>query len=120
MVKNSLKYLDLSLNNDIGDNGIAAIAGALCSSQISGLCLFGCGITLTGAKSLAAGLLVNKSVKKLDVKDNSITVKGACLILQSAVNNGVCQEVLFTKLYCADDEVKMMMLILEQRKIKEV
>ena len=84
MVKNSLKYLDLSLNDDISDNGIAAIAGALCSSRISGLHVsLGCGFTLTGAKSLVVGLLVNKSVKKLDVRDNSITVKGIRLILYS-------------------------------------
>ena len=44
---------------------------------------------------------------------NPITVEGARLILQSAVDNGVCQEVYVD--YQDDDEVNKMMIILEQR-----
>ena len=114
-------------SNSIGNDGIAAIAGALSNSQIRELNVRECDITLTGARSLAEGLLVNNSVRILDVSSNSITVEGARLILQSAVNNGVCQEVViydkvFSKLrgdedYRNDDEVKRMMITLEQRKI---
>ena len=39
-------------------------------------------------QSLAAGLLVNNSsVRRLEVWDNPITVEGALIILQSAVNS---------------------------------
>ena len=121
MRKSSLQVLCMS-NNNIGDDGITAIAGALSNSQISELYVGKCGITLTGARSLAAGLLVNNSVTILRVYNNHITVEGACVILQSAVENRVCQEVLvFHRFsndyedYRDDDEVKKLMMILEQR-----
>ena len=93
-------------------------------------CAFVSVTLLTGVSSLAEQLLVNNNVRILDVTGNPITVEGARLILQSAVDNGVCQEVLiyhnvFSKLrgdedYRNDDEVKRMMTTLEQRKIQEV
>ena len=128
--KCSLQVLDIS-ENEIGDGGITAIAGTLSNSQISELNVRLCDITLTGARSLAAGLLVNNSVRILDVSDNPITVEGARLILQSAVDNGVCQEVNIGW-YGDDDEmedddemkdddkVKEMMIKLEQRRRQEV
>ncbi|XP_065884103.1 ribonuclease inhibitor-like isoform X2 [Dysidea avara] len=128
MVKCSLQVLEMKANN-IGDDGITAIAGALSNSQISKLYISVCDITLAGAQSLAAGLLVNNSVKILDVSGNPVTVKGACVILQSTVDKGVCQEVViydkvFSKLrgdedYRNDDEVNWMMITLEKRKIQE-
>ena len=116
MGKCSLQVLEMPFNN-IGDDGITAIAGTLSNSQISELDVRGCGITLTGARSLAAGLLVNNSVRVLYVSDNPITVEGARLILQSAVDNGVCQLVDINRDYKDDDEVKKMMIILEQRQV---
>jgi len=80
--------------NNVGDDGITAITGTLSNSQISELYVSWCGITLTGARSLATGLLVNNSVKFLEVSGNPITVEGARLILQSAVDNGVCREII--------------------------
>ena len=112
--KCSLQVLDMSHNN-IGDDGITAIAGTLSNSQISELDVSDCGITLTGARSLAEGLLVNNSVRILNVSGNPITVEGARLILQSAVDNGVCKEVYIDKDCQHDDEVKKMMIILYQR-----
>ena len=57
---------------------------------------------------------------------NPITLEGARLILQSAVDNGVCQQVeIYDELldrcedHRNDDEVKKMMAILEQRKQQE-
>ena len=79
--------------NNIGDDGITAIAGTLSNTQINKLNVSEFGITLTGARSLAVGLLVNNSVRILSVYDNPITVEGARLILQSAVDNGVCEGV---------------------------
>jgi len=129
MGKCSLQVVDLSDNN-IGDDGITAIAGTLSNSQISELDVSWCGITPSGARSLAAGLLVNNSVRILNVSGNPTTAEGARLILQSAVDNGVCQEVvIYDKVqskvrgdddYRGDDEVEKMMIILEQRKRQEV
>jgi len=129
MGKCSLQAL-IMLGNNIGDDGITAIAGTLCNSQINKLDVSRCGITLTGARSLAAGLLVNNSVRFLEVSGNPITVVGARLLLQSAVNNGVCLEVIIYNMalskhrgdedYRGDDEVKKMMTTLEQRKRQEV
>ncbi|XP_065920220.1 leucine-rich repeat-containing protein 74B-like [Dysidea avara] len=51
--KCSLQVLATAGNN-IGDDGITAIAEALSNSQINELNVETCGITLTGAKSLAA------------------------------------------------------------------
>jgi len=122
MGKCSLQVLDMSYNN-IGDDGITAIVGTLSNSQISELDVSWCGITLTGARSLAEGLLVNNSVMILNVSDNTFTVEGARLIMQSAVDNGVCQEVIFgdefifeDEEYQNDDVMKIMMTILEQRR----
>jgi len=110
--KCSLQVLDMSSNN-IGDDGITAIAGTLSNSQISELDVSWCGITLTGARSLAAGLLVNNSIRILHVYGNPITVEGSHLILQSAEDNGVCQEV-WIDTY-DDPEVKRMESILNKR-----
>jgi len=98
MGKCSLQVLDMSHNN-IGDDGITAIAGTLSNSQISELDVRRCGITLTGARSLAAGLLVNNSVRILYVSAKPITVEGVHLILQSAVDNRVCEQVDIDKDY---------------------
>ena len=46
---------------------------------------------------------------------NPITVEGARLLLQSAVDNGVCQQVYIDEDYQDDDEVKKMIIILKQR-----
>ena len=124
LVNYSVRRLDVSENN-ISDDGITAIAGTLSNSQISELNISRCGITLTGARLLAAVLPINNSIKRLDVSGNAITVKGARLILKSSVNIESCQEVVVydrfygrqmgDKDYRHDDEVKMMMNIMEQR-----
>ena len=114
--KCSLQVLDM-YNNKIGDDGITAIAETLSNSQISELRVSRCDITLTGARSLTAGLLVNNSVRILNVSGNPTTVEGTRLILHSAVDNGVSQNIVINhnKDYQDDDEVKKMMIILKQR-----
>ena len=101
--------------NSIGDEGISAIAGALGESRIRDLRVHKCGITVTGAKASATGLSTNKNTVVLGVSENPVTVEGARLILQSAVNNGVCEEVLIDFKYERDSEVQKMMNILETR-----
>ena len=113
-VNDTLEELWMGFNN-IGDDGITAIAGALGKSRIRELSVYECGITVTGAKALATGLSVNQSIKELDIGNNPITVEGARLILQSTVNNRVCEEVTIDDDYKEDNEVQKMMNILETR-----
>ena len=118
MVNHSLQELIMSINN-IGDNGISAIAGALGNCKINILDVQGCGITLTGAKSLAAALSSNHTIRELWMWNNPITVEGALLIVKSAVDNTVCQYVEIDDEY-ENDEIKKMMNILEDRRRREV
>ena len=117
LVNNSVRKLYVS-DNHIGDDGITAIAEVLSTNQISELYVRGCGITLTGARLFAAGLLVNSSVRELNVCHNSITVEGAHLLVQSAVDNGVCQVVHNDyhndEGYQDDADMKKLLMILEQ------
>ena len=116
MVNHSLQQLDMSDNN-IGDSGISAIAGALSNCKIDDvLNVSGCNITLHGATSLAAALSSNHTIRELWLKNNAITVEGALLIVKSVVDNTVCQHVDIDDEYFENDEVKKMMNILEARR----
>ena len=118
MGNHSLQELGISFNN-IGDDGISAIAGALGNCKISKLNVRGCGITLIGARSLATALYSSNTVRELDLWRNPITVKGALMIVNSAVHNTVCQDVVIDNEY-KNDEIQMMMNILEDRRRQEV
>ena len=118
MVNHSLQGLYMSSNN-IGDDGISAIAEALSNCKINMLNVNECGVTLTGARSLAAALSSNHTIRELRLMDNPITVEGALLILKSAVDNTVCQLVWIDYEY-ENDEIKKMMNILEDRRSQKV
>ena len=118
MVNHSLQELIMGHNN-IGDEGISAIAGALGNCKINIVDVRWCGITLTGARSLAAALSSNHTIRELVLWGNPITVDGALLIVKSAVDNTVCQIVLIDDEY-KNDETKKMMNILEGKKRPEV
>ena len=119
MVNHSLQELYM-WGNSIDDSGISAIAGALGHGKINILHVEGCGITLTGARSLAAALSSNHTITALWLEGNPITVEGALLIVKSAVdNNTVCQYVMIDDEY-ENDEIKKMMNILEARGVQEV
>jgi len=118
IVNYSLQELDMKDNN-IGDDGISAIAGALVNCKINELNVSGCGITLPGARSLAVVLSSNHTIREIWLKNNPITVEGALLIVKSAVNSTVCQHVGFDNKY-KNDEVKDMMTILWSRRVQEV
>ena len=120
-INHTLQLLNIS-GNPIGDEGIAAIATHLKNSMISKLYVWDCEITVTGAKSLAGCLLNNCTIKLLDVMYNDITVNGAIAILEAAVSNNVCEEVVIDGEYKSirNDKVKQMMSILEERKRQEV
>ena len=118
MVNHSLQELYM-FNNNIGDDGISAIAGALGNCKINRLDVRWCGITLTGAQSLAEALSSNHTIRELWLMGNPITVEGALLIVKSAVDNTVCQHVSINGEY-HNDEIEKMMNILEDRRRREV
>ena len=118
-INNTLQVLNIS-GNPIGDEGIAAIAQTLDNAMISELYVWVCKITVTGAKALREGLINNHTIKLLDVSGNDITVDGAIAILEAAVANRVCQEVIINYEYMSNDKVKEMMSVLEERKRQEV
>ena len=119
-VNHTLQVLDISCNS-IGDEGIAAIARTLDNAKISELYVPVCGITDTGAISLAEGLINNHSIKLLNMfGNNNITVDGAIAILEAAVANGVHQEVMIDDKNKSNDKVKELMSILEEKKRQEV
>ena len=88
--------------------------------MISKLYIGCCNITVTGAKALAECLVNNHNIKLLHVGGNPITVNGAIVILEAAIANKVCEEVMIYNEYTTDDKVKEMMSILEERKRQEV
>ena len=97
MVNHLLQELWMGINN-IGDGGISAIAGVLGDCKINTLDVRACGITVTGARSLAGALLSNCSIRELELWRNLITVEGALLIVRSAVHNTVCRCVMNTRM----------------------
>ena len=118
-INHTLQLLHIG-NNPIGDEGIAAIATNLNYSMISKLYVYNCNITVTGAKALAECLVNNHNIKLLDVMYNAITGNGAIVILEAAVTNKVCEEVMIISQYKSDDKAKEMISILEERKRQEV
>ena len=118
MVNHLLQWLYMGHNN-IGDDGITAIAGALGNCRLKILGVQHCGITLTGARSFADTLPSNHTIRVLWLQGNPITVEGALLIVKSAVHNTVCEYVAIDDKY-KNDDVEKMMNILEDRRIQEV
>ena len=119
-INHTLQLLNIS-SNPIGDEGIVAIATNLNCSMISKLYVWSCNITVTGAKALAECLINNHNIKFLNIQWNyAITVNGTIVILEAAVANKVCEEVVIDDQYESDDKVKEMMSILEERKRQEV
>ena len=119
MVNQTLLELNM-LSNDIGDEGITAISSSLNQSSLTKLYVMSCGITFTGVRSLAAVLATNHNIRELWLYGNRITVDGARLIMKSAVDNGVCENVWIDDEYKDDDEVKEMETILDDRSRQNV
>ena len=114
--------------NNIGDDGIAVIAGTLCKTTIKELDVRKCGIGI-GAKFLAQALSINKTLIFLRLTGNPISVEGLRLILQSAVTNTVCEEVRYDEGRCFgehldhysnDDEIVKMTEILHHRQFERI
>ena len=118
MVNQTLLELHME-GNDIKDEGITAIAGSLSNCSITVLGVQRCGITFTGVRSLAAALSTNQNIRRLLLVGNLITVDGACLIMKSALDHGVCEYVGIDHEY-KDDQVKEMRTILDDRRRQDV
>ena len=118
MVNQTLLELEMRCN-EIVDHGITAIAGSLNNTNIALLDVSECGIGIVGVRSLAVTLLSNQNIRMLGLYDNPITVDGACLIMNSAVDNGVCEYVGIDNEY-ADNAVKKMRSILDDRSRRDV
>ena len=112
-LNHSLQVLYMS-RNSIGDDGISAISTELGNCKVNELYVRECGITFTGAKSLAAALSSNLTIRELWLLDNPITVDGAQLIVEAAFHNKVCHNVFLDDKYI-NDEVKKMLDILRQK-----
>ena len=116
-LKDNQTLLELfMMDNDIGDDGIKAIAVSLNNSSITVLHVRNCGITFDGVSSLAKALSTNQKIKTLGLWDNPITVDGAHLIMKSALSSPICERILLDSEYQYDDEVKKMMTVLDDRK----
>ena len=118
MVNHSLQVLNV-MGNSIGNDGISAIARELGNHKINVLSVSQCGITLTGARSLATALSSHPTIRELYLWSNPITVEGAQLIVEAAVHNTVCPRVYIDDEY-ENDKVKEMLTILEDRRIQKV
>ena len=115
IVNQTLLELHMGWNN-IGDDGITAIAESLTNSRITLLSVIGCGISVVGIRSITAALSSNQNIRTLLLYDNPITIEGACLIMKSAVDSAVCEYVSINNEYWDDDEIKKMRRILDSKK----
>ena len=106
--------------NQIGDDGITAIALSLSNSSITVLDVEGCDISVVGVRSLAETISSNQNMRIVWLRNNPITVDGARLIMKAAVDNAVCKYVVIDSKYYDDDEVKRMMNILYDRSKQDV
>ena len=113
MVNCSLQKLNMSGNN-IGDDGISAIARGLGNCKITELYIGECGITVTGARPLATALSSHPTIRVLSLEDNRISVEGTQQILEAAVNNTVTLVVSTDSDY-ENDRVKEMWSILTNK-----
>ena len=118
MVNHSLRQLYIWENN-VGDDGISAIAKELINCKINKLQIDECGITFTGAESIAAALSLNHFVTDLCLYGNPITIEGGLLIVKTAVHNSVCQRIEIDGKY-KNEEIEKMMKILENRRKQKV
>ena len=120
MVNQTLQELYM-LGNQIGDDGITAIALSLSYSSITLLDVNGCGISIVGVRSLAEAISSNQNIRILGLLNNPITVDGARLIMKAAVSNVVCEYVgIDYEYYYDDDGVMRMINILYDRRKQDV
>ena len=120
MVNQTLLELTM-MGNQIGDDGITAIASSLSNISITLLDVRDCGISVVGVRSLAEAISSNQNIRTLWLWNNPITVNGARLIMKAAVDSAVCENIWIDSKYDDDDEVKRMKKnILNDRRKQDV
>ena len=107
MVNQTLLELYIGFNQ-IGDDGITAIAGSLSNSSITLLDARGCSTGFAGVRSFTEALSFDH-IRQLCLLNNPITVDGARLIIKSAIKNEILENVTIDSEYWDDDEVKKML-----------
>ena len=121
MVNQTLLELHMGFNQ-IGDDGITAIASSLSNSSITLLDFNGYGISDVGVRSLAEAMSSNQNIRTLWLRNNPISVDGAHLIMKAAVDNAVCEivaiDIAFE--YYDDDDIQRMKNILDDRRKQDV
>ena len=91
----SIKRLDLSGSNNIGDEGVKAISDALMNkNNLDFLDFDNNHINAEGAKAIASVLSMNKTLKTLDLKNNKVGDEGV-KALSDALSTIHCLEKLF-------------------------
>ena len=118
IVNHSLRQLYIWENN-VGDDGISAIAKVLINCKINKLQIDECGITFNGAESIAAALSLNHFVTDLCLYRNPITLEGGLQIVKTAVHNSVCQRIEIDGKN-KNEEIEKMMKVLENRRKQKV
>ena len=119
MVNQTLLELYMGFNQ-IGDDGITAIASSLSNSSITLLNVNGCGISVVGVRSLAEAMSSNQSIRTLWLLNNPITVDGARLIMKAAVEDNAVCEIVGIEFEYYDDDVQRMRNILYDRRKQDV
>ena len=115
ILNQTLEVLEMGYN-EIGDDGITAIAKSLSNSSITNLDVKGCSISYIGVKSLAAAF---QNICSLWLSENPISVDRARLIMKSAIDNGECKNIDVDDEYQEDNKVKEMMAILDDRRMQD-
>ncbi|XP_066512237.1 NLR family CARD domain-containing protein 3-like [Hoplias malabaricus] len=91
LVNSSLKELDLS-NNDLQDSGVEELSAGLKSSlcKLETLRLIGCKLGEKSCEDLCSVLLVNSSLKELDLSNNDLQDSGVEK-LSAALKSSLCK-----------------------------
>ncbi|KAJ9448708.1 hypothetical protein DIPPA_02672 [Diplonema papillatum] len=83
-----LKYLNLSHNRDIGDDGAAALGeGLKWNSTVEVLKLEYCGIGWRGGEEIGKNIVRASSIKELHLKGNDLAAKGVQGVAQALAKN---------------------------------
>ena len=112
----SMKFLNIS-NNDIGDNGIKAIADSLkVNNSISQLIASRCEITCNGAVSISDMLKNNRTLITLGIFYNPIGDNGVTTMVDALLTNDKLKKLDLRYCNLGDDGIKSLVKLLHTNK----